>query len=177
MASVTIMKRSGDMVTLDAGIVAAFSSRLRGPLLGAADPGYQEARKVWNAMIDRKPALIAQCLGVADVMAAVDFARENDLLLSIRAGGHNVSGSAIAEAGLVIDVSRMRGVHVEPEKRIARVEGGARLGDVDQQTAPFGLAAPVGVVSETGVAGLTLHGGAGWLMRKYGLSIDNLHAI
>jgi len=177
MTSVDIKKRTGDTITLDAGTIEAFAGQLRGTLLGPADPGYQEARQVWNAMIDRKPALIAQCLGTADVMAAVNFAREHDLLLSIRAGGHNVSGSAIAEAGLVIDVSQMRSVQVAPQQRIARVESGARLGDLDHETAPFGLAAPVGVVSETGVAGLTLHGGAGWLMRKHGLSIDNLNAI
>jgi len=177
MTSVEITTRGGDKIILSAKTVEAFAGSLRGALLGPADQGYQEARKVWNAMIDKKPALIARCQGTADVMSAVNFAREHDLLLSIRAGGHNVSGAAIVEAGLVIDVSQMRCVHVAPGKRLAWVESGARLGDLDHETAPFGLAAPVGLVSETGVAGLTLHGGAGWLMRKHGLSIDNLQAI
>jgi FAD/FMN-containing dehydrogenase len=177
MTSVKIMTQSGDRISLNSETLGAFAGRLRGDLLGPADKGYEEARRVWNGMIDKKPALIARCQGTADVIATVNFARERNLLLSIRAGGHNVSGAAIAEDGLVIDVSQMRSVHVAPEQRIARVDGGARLGDLDHETAPFGLAVPVGVVSATGVAGLTLHGGAGWLMRKYGLSIDNLKAI
>jgi FAD/FMN-containing dehydrogenase len=121
--------------------------------------------------------MIIRCLGVADVMAAVDFVRDHQLFFSVRAGGHNVSGAAIADHGVVIDVSQMRSVQVDPKRRLARVEGGGRLGDLDHETTAFGLAAPVGVVSETGVAGLTLHGGAGWLMRKHGLSVDNLHAV
>lgn len=177
MASVDLLNRKGERISLPEGALDALSSRLRGELLRPADEAYESARKIWNGMIDRKPAMIVRCKGVADVMAAVDFVRENNLLLSIRAGGHNVSGASIAEGGTVIDVSGMRSVHVFPEERIARVEGGARLGDLDHETAPFALAAPVGVVSKTGVAGLTLHGGAGWLMRRHGLSIDNLKAV
>jgi len=172
-----ILTRDGGRSSLSDATLDALAERLRGSLIRPTDEAYEQARRVWNGMIDRRPALIARCRGAADVMHTVNFARENDLLLSIRAGGHNVSGAAIAEGGLVIDVSEMRSVHVFPERRIARVEAGARLGDLDHETAPFGLAAPVGVVSKTGVAGLTLHGGAGWLMRKHGLSIDNLEAV
>jgi FAD/FMN-containing dehydrogenase len=177
MASIEILTREGNKRVLSGELLDVFADSLRGTLIRPTDGAYDEARRVWNGMIDRRPALIARCRGTADVIATVNFARDQDLLVSIRAGGHNVSGAAIAEGGLVIDVSEMRSVHVSPEKRTAWVEGGARLGDVDHETAPFGLAAPLGVVSETGVAGLTLHGGAGWLMRKHGLSIDNLAAI
>ena len=177
MANTQITTRQGEIVTLDEAALNTLQGQLRGSLLRAEDPEYETARKLWNGMIDKKPALIARCLGVADVMAAVNFARDRQLLFSVRAGGHNVSGAAIAERGLVIDLSQMRSVQVDPQKGLARVEGGARLGDLDHETAAFGLAAPVGVVSETGVAGLTLHGGAGWLMRKHGLSIDNLNSV
>ena len=177
MASVDVLTRDGRKISLQDETLNTLTDRLRGELIRPTDDTYEKARRIWNGMIDRKPALIVRCRGVADVMAAVDFVRENDLLLSIRAGGHNVSGASIAEGGVVIDVSEMRSVHVFPEERIARVEGGARLGDLDHETAPFGLAAPMGVVSKTGVAGLTLHGGAGWLMRRHGLSIDNLKAV
>lgn len=177
MPHVEIVTRRMDTTTLSEETIQILANRLRGHVLLPGDAKYDEARRVWNAMIDRKPALIVRCRGTADVMAAVRFAAEHDLLLSVRAGGHNVSGSAIVEGGLVIDVSEMRSVHVSPARRIAKVESGARLGDLDHETEPFNLAAPVGVVSETGVAGLTLHGGAGWLMRKHGLSIDNLIAV
>ena len=177
MGSVEILTRRGKKIPLSETSLQGFARQLRGTVLTQGNARYDQARRVWNGMIDKKPALIAQCRGTADVMASVDFAREHDLLLSIRAGGHNVSGSAIVEGGFVIDVSEMRSVHVMPGQRLARVESGARLGDLDHETAPFNLAAPVGVVSETGVAGLTLHGGAGWLMRKHGLSIDNLTAV
>ena len=177
MGSVEILTRRGKRIPLSETSLQGFARQLRGTVLTQGDARYDQARRVWNGMIDKKPALIVQCRGTADVMASVDFAREHDLLLSIRAGGHNVSGSAIVEGGFVIDVSEMRSVHVMPGQRLARVESGARLGDLDHETAPFNLAAPVGVVSETGVAGLTLHGGAGWLMRKHGLSIDNLTAV
>jgi hypothetical protein len=157
--------------------VDRFRERLRGRLLAAGEEGYDDARRVWNGMIDRRPALIARCCGTADVIAAVDFAREHGLLTSIRGGGHNVAGTALVDNGLVIDLSEMRSVRVDPERRLARAEGGARLGDLDHETQAFGLAAPVGVVSATGVAGLTLHGGAGWLLRKHGFSIDNLSSV
>lgn len=177
MSDIQILTRQGTLRSLPEGTLSRFKNQLRGELLSKGDTDYESARKVWNGTIDKHPALIVRCRGVADVMAAVNFAREYQLILSIRSGGHNVSGAAITDQGLVIDVSQMRSVQVNPSKRIARVEGGALLGDLDHETTAFGLAAPVGVVSETGVAGLTLHGGTGWLMRKHGLSIDNLLAV
>jgi FAD/FMN-containing dehydrogenase len=151
--------------------------QMRGPVLSPDDPGYAEARLIWNGLIDRRPAIIAQCSGAADVVDAVNFARKHDLLVSIRSGGHNVAGNAVNDGGLVIDLSQMRGVHVDPATRIVRAQGGATLGDLDRETQLFGLAVPAGVVSTTGVAGLTLHGGAGHLRRKHGLTIDNLLSV
>ena len=132
---------------------------------------------MWNGLIDRHPALVVRCTGVADVLQAVAFAREHDLLLSVRGGGHNVAGTAVNDGGLVIDLSLMRGVHVDPATRTARVHGGATWGDVDRETQVYGLATPGGVVSTTGVAGLTLHGGFGYLRNKHGLSLDNLCSV
>jgi FAD/FMN-containing dehydrogenase len=154
-----------------------FRQAVRGDVLSEGDPVYDEARSVWNAMIDRKPALIVRATGAADVMYAVDYARENDLLLSVKGGGHNIAGSAVCEGGLMLDCSGMTDVRVDPVARIARVGPGATLGDVDHETGAFGLAAPGGVVSTTGVAGLTLGGGFGWLSRKYGLAVDNLRSV
>ncbi len=176
MAGISIRKRDGTVMTLSWETVAGLRSALRGNLVTGNDPDYETIRRVWNGSIDRKPALIVRCQGAADVMATVNFVRTHDLAVSIRSGGHNVSGASIAEAGLVIDVSLMRGVHVNPAQRTAFVEAGALLGDLDHETTAFGLAAPVGVVSATGVTGLTLHGGVGWLLRKHGMSIDNLLA-
>ena len=149
-------------------------STFAGDLLQQGDDGYNQARRIWNASIDKSPALIARCTGTADVVEAVNFARENDLLTAIRGGGHNVGGRALCDDGLVIDLSRMRGVNVDPRDHVVRVQGGATLGDLDRETHPFGLAVPSGVVPKTGIAGLTLGGGVGWLIRKYGMSIDNL---
>ncbi len=149
-------------------------SAFRGELFQADDPGYAAARQIWNASIDKCPALIARCSGVADVVAAVNYGRQHKLLTSIRGGGHNVAGRALCDGGLVIDLSRMRSVHVDTATRTVRVQGGATLGDLDRETQAFGLAVPCGVVSKTGIAGLTLGGGVGWLIRKYGMSIDNL---
>ena len=177
MENLEIRSRQGATVTLKSEVLETFATQLRGSLLGSEDAEYEQARRIWNGMIDKFPALIVRCEGVADVMATVGFVRDHQLEFSIRAGGHNVSGVAIADGGLVIDVSRMRSVQVDPHKRLARVESGACLGDLDHETTAFGLAAPVGLVSATGVAGLTLHGGAGWLMRKHGLTVDNLHAV
>ena len=159
---------------LDATAIAEFAGTLRGAVIQSADPTYDEARSVRNGLIDRRPALIAHCTGVADVVAAVNFARERDLLLSVRGGAHNVSGAGTNDGGLVIDLSAMRGVWVDPVTRTVRVQGGATWGDVDRETQLFGLATTGGVVSTTGVGGLTLHGGFGWLRRKHGYSVDNL---
>ena len=147
---------------------------VRGPVLHPGDEGYEEARTVWNGMTDRYPAMIAGCTGAADVMAAVDFAREHDLLLSVKGGGHNFAGSAVCEDGLMVDLSRMDSVRVDPDARIARVGAGATWGDFDHEAGAFGLATTGGLVSSTGVAGLTLGGGQGYLARKHGLTIDNL---
>ncbi len=162
---------------LDAEAVAGLSEGVRGLVLAPGDPGYDDARSLWNALIDRSPALIVQCSGAADVVDAVNFAREQGLVLSIKAGGHNVAGNAVNDGGIVIDLSRMRGVHVEPATQTVRVQGGATWGDLDRETQLFGLAVPGGVVSTTGVAGLTLHGGVGHLRRKHGLSIDSLVSV
>ncbi len=163
--------------TLDAEAIEGFVEGVRGPVLRPGDQGYDDARAIWNALIDRRPALIVQCTGAADVVDAVNFAREQGLLLSIKAGGHNVAGNAVNDGGLVIDLSQMRGVHVDPSTQTVRAQGGATWGDADRETQLFGLAVPGGVVSTTGIAGLTLHGGVGHLRRKHGLSIDNLVSV
>src|SRR5512134_1159107 len=149
----------------------------RGRLVTADHAGYDIARAVWNGAIDRRPRLIAQCIGTADVVAAVRFAREHDLEIAIRGGGHNVAGTAVCDDGIVIDLSAMRDVRVDPASRTAWVQGGALWGDVDRETQAHGLATTGGIVSHTGVAGLTLGGGIGWLMRKHGLTVDNLLAV
>jgi FAD/FMN-containing dehydrogenase len=162
---------------LDEATIEEFRGRLCGQLLTPDDPNYDEARAVRNGLIDRHPALIARCAGTADVVECVNFARERGLLFSVRGGAHNVAGNAVNEGGLVIDLSEMRGVWVDPQARVAHVQGGATWGDLDRETQLFGLATPGGVVSTTGIAGLTLHGGMGHLRCKYGLSLDNLLAV
>jgi FAD/FMN-containing dehydrogenase len=149
----------------------------RGRLIGTEHADYNIARAVWNGAIDRRPRLIARCIGTADVVAAVRFARERTLELAIRGGGHNVAGTAVCDDGIVVDLSAMRGVRVDPVGRRAWVQGGALWGDVDHETQAHGLATTGGIVSHTGVAGLTLGGGVGWLMRKHGLTVDNLLAV
>ncbi|MBR0901588.1 FAD-binding oxidoreductase [Bradyrhizobium liaoningense] len=149
----------------------------RGRLISADHADYDSARAIWNGAIDRRPRLIARCIGTADVVAAVRFARNHDLGIAIRGGGHNVAGTAVCDDGIVIDLSAMRGVRVDPADRRAWVQGGALWGDVDHETQAHGLATTGGIVSHTGVAGLTLGGGVGWLMRKHGLTVDNLLAI
>ena len=151
-----------------------FGSGLRGELLPPGEAEYEEARSLWNGVIDRRPALIVRCAVVEDVVACVNFARENGLLLAVRGGGHNVAGTASAEGGLVVDLSAMKSIEVDPERRTVRAGAGVTIGELDEQTQKHGLATPMGVVSETGIAGLTLGGGIGWLRRKYGLSQDNL---
>jgi hypothetical protein len=153
-----------------------FRGQFRGELIGPEDASYEEARKVYNAMISRKPRLIAKCADVADVIEAIRFGRENDLRVSIRGGGHNAGGLGICDDGLVIDLSPITYVHVDPASRTVRVGGGCKWGDVDHATHAFGLAVPSGIISTTGVGGLTLGGGMGHLTRKYGLTIDNLLA-
>ena len=154
--------------------VEALRSGLRGEALTEGDEGYDPARAIWNGMIDRRPQLIVRCKGVADVIDAVSFARDHNLLVSIRGGAHNVAGHAVCDRGVMIDLSLMRSVCVDPQARRARVEGGCTWGDVDRETQAFGLATPGGLISDTGVAGLTLAGGIGWLRSRYGLCIDNM---
>ena len=145
-----------------------------GEVFVAGDAEYDGARAVWNAMIDRRPTVIVRCKGVADVIGAITFARDHRLPIAIRGGAHNVAGHAVCDNGVMIDLSAMRSVRVDPERRRAWVEGGATWRDVDRETQAFGLATPGGLISDTGVAGLTLSGGIGWLRGRYGLCIDNL---
>ncbi len=156
--------------------IARLELALQGQLILPGDPEYDAARTVWNGMIDRYPALIARCETTQDVVTAVTFARHHNLLLSVRGGGHNVAGHATNDGGLVIDLSPMKQVVVDPERRTVRVGGGVMLGELDAATQQYGLAVPTGVVSETGIAGLTLGGGFGWMRNKYGLTCDNLLA-
>jgi len=154
-----------------------FAKRLTGTVIVPGDEAYDEARKVWNGMIDRHPAMIVRCQSTADVVAGVNFARDNDMLLAVRGGAHNVAGSATCDGGMVIDLSNMKGVTVDAATRTARAEAGCTWADFDKATHPFGLATTGGLVSGTGIAGFTLGGGVGWLMRKYGLACDNLRAV
>jgi len=154
--------------------IKSFRSAFNGEVFEPTDAGYKQASQIWNASVSKRPKLIARCSGVADVIAAVTFARGNNLLTAIRGGGHNVGGRALCDDGLVIDLSRMRSVFVDPVSRRVRIQGGATLGDIDRETHVFGLAVPCGIVPKTGIGGLTLGGGVGWLIRKYGMSIDNL---
>ncbi|HET6316703.1 MAG TPA: FAD-binding oxidoreductase, partial [Chloroflexota bacterium] len=167
-----MMERSS--IRLEPKAVEDLRGRLRGLLLLPGEGGYDEARAIWNAMIDRRPALIARCLGVADVVACVNFAREHALPLSIKGGGHNISGLAVSDGGLMLDMSLMRGVWVDPGARTAHAQAGCLLGDVDRETQLHGLAAVLGFVSNTGIAGLTLGGGFGYLTRRFGWSCDNV---
>ncbi len=159
---------------LNATDVDELAGTLRGEVIRPGDPAYDEARRVWNGVIDRRPAVVVHCRGVADVVACVRFAADHGLLLAVRGGGHNVAGFGTCDGGLVIDLSAMRGVRVDPARRVARAEGGATWADLDRETQAFGLAAPGGIVSTTGIAGLTLGGGQGWLRRTHGMTCDNL---
>jgi len=169
--------REGAEIELGDDAVAGLKTQLRGGLLAAGEPGYDDSRSVWNAMIDRRPALVARCGGTADVVAAVRFARQHDLLLAIRSGGHNIAGLATADGALQLDLSPMRGVWVDRERRLAHAQGGCLLGDVDRETQLHGLAAVLGFVSLTGIAGLTLGGGFGYLSRRWGWTTDNVEAF
>jgi FAD/FMN-containing dehydrogenase len=161
---------------LPSGLINAFRAQIQGEVLDSGSPSYDATRAVWNAMIDRQPAIIARCRNAADVAASINFAREQGLTIAVRAGGHNVAGYAVCDDGLMIDMSLMNGVHIMPGLERATVEGGATWGDVDAVTTPFGRATPGGLISGTGVAGLTLSGGIGWLRGQHGLSCDNLMA-
>jgi FAD binding domain len=157
--------------------VAGLREGFGGELLRPDDADYEAARQVWNRSIDRFPNLIARCTGVADVIGSVNFARENGFLVAVRGGGHSFPGHSVCDGGLVIDLSPMKGIRVDPEARTARAQAGVLLGELDRETQAFGLAVPAGIVTHTGLAGLTLGGGIGWLMRKYGLTIDQLLSV
>jgi hypothetical protein len=157
-------------------VIGNLREKIMGKVILPGSTEYETNRKVWNGIIDKKPGIIVQCKNTNDVVTCVNIARKNNLPVSVRGGGHNVAGNALCDDGIVIDLSMMRSVQVEPEKQIARVEGGAKLGDVDEETQKFNLAVPVGVVSATGIAGLSLHGGMGFLTRKHGLTSDNILA-
>jgi FAD/FMN-containing dehydrogenase len=153
---------------------SAFKASLRGGLIQPVDEDYDQTRKLYNGMIDKRPDLIARCADVGDVIAAVNYGREHNLLVAIRGGGHNGPGLGSCDGGMMIDLSMMKGIHVNPDRRTVRVEPGCTQGDMDHATHAFGMAVPAGIVSTTGVGGLTLGGGHGYLSRKYGLTIDNL---
>jgi FAD/FMN-containing dehydrogenase len=174
MSTRALLTRRGDRVAFDATSFAAMRARLQGTTLEPGDAGYDAARSIWNGMIRRHPALIVRCDSAADVAHAVRFVRENDLVFSVRSGGHNIAGTSLCDGGVVIDLSGLKGVHVDARTGRVRVEAGCTLGDVDRETQRHGLAVPTGIVSETGIAGLTVGGGFGWLTRKHGYTSDNL---
>ena len=177
MQDLKVTTKMGTSTTIPGNALEDFISAFRGRVVFADDEDYDIVRVIWNGMHDKRPALIARCTGVADVMDAVKFARQNDLLVAVRGGGHNVGGTASCDGGIMIDLSLMKGIRVNQQARTAHAQGGVTWGDLDRETQVFGLAAPGGVVSTTGIGGLTLGGGLGWLRRKYGLSIDNLLSV
>jgi FAD/FMN-containing dehydrogenase len=164
----------GSISAIDGAAIASLRSSFGGELLSAESPGYEQARTVWNGDIDRRPALVARCTGVADVREAVRFAREVGLLMSVRGGGHSAPGYGTNEGGVVIDLSPMKGTRVDPLSRTVQAQGGVLWRELDRETQAFGLAVTGGTVSSTGIAGLTLGGGLGWLMGRHGLTVDNL---
>src|SRR5579884_516663 len=176
MADLRIRTTDGPEAQIAGDDLDGFAATLRGEVLTASSPQYDDARSVWNAMIDRHPAVIVRCRSAADVVRAVRFARRNNILVTVRGGGHNIGGLALADGAMVIDLSPMKSVHVDPAARVARVEPGVTLGEFDRDVQTFGLATPVGINSTTGISGLTLGGGYGWLSRRFGLTVDNLRA-
>ncbi|MGC2063625.1 MAG: FAD-binding oxidoreductase [Thermodesulfovibrionales bacterium] len=164
------------MTNLQAGKIEELKVGFKGEILLPSDGAYESTRKIWNAMIDKRPAVIARCATTSDVVRGVNFARDNGLLLAVRGGGHNIAGNAMCDDGLVIDLSKMKAASVAPDTRRVTIEGGATLADLDAATQAHGLATPLGINSTTGVAGLTLGGGFGWLSRKYGMTVDNLES-
>lgn len=174
MPDLRVKTYTGGETTLKPETIDKLKEGVRGKVLTSESNEYDEARTIWNAMIDKRPALIVRCASAVDVMRTVRFAGEHKLLLTVRGGGHNIAGNAVCDGGLMIDLSRMKSVHIDSKGMTARVEPGATLGDFDHDAQAFGLATPVGINSTTGIAGLTLGGGFGWLSRKYGLTIDNL---
>src|SRR5204863_4613140 len=162
---------------LDETALVELETTFRGVVVRPSDPTYDQDRQIWNGSVNRFPALIARCAGVADVIKAVRFGRQTGLPVAVRSGGHSFPGLSVADDALMIDLSPMKGVRVDPERRTARVQAGVLLGELDRETQAFGLAAPAGIVTHTGVAGLTLGGGIGWLHRKLGLSIDQLLSV
>ena len=174
MQSLTYLTLDKDVRQVRQADVDAFAAQLSAGVLGMGDAAYDEARKVWNGSVDRRPALIARCLTESDVQAGVRFAAAHRMLLSVRGGGHHIAGNAVAEGGLMLDLSAMRTIHIDVAKRTARVGAGALLGDLDRESQAHGLATPLGINSTTGVAGLTLGGGFGWLTRRHGMTVDNL---
>jgi FAD/FMN-containing dehydrogenase len=175
--SVRAVTGAGAEVEIEAGAVQELRDSLRGPLLMPGNAAYDDARKVWNAMIDKHPALIVQCEGASDVARAVSFARERDLLVAVRGGGHSISGKSVCEGGMMIDMSQFNSVHVDPRAKTARVDGGCLEGHIDRESAPFGLVTTAGVVSHTGAAGLTLGGGFGRVCRHFGMACDNVRRV
>jgi FAD/FMN-containing dehydrogenase len=176
MSSTTMRKLDGTETTVDDAALSALDGTLSGRLIRPGDPDYDEARALWNAMIDRRPGVIARVRDVSDVARSVRFAKDHDLLLAIKGAGHNIAGRGVCDGGMVIDFAEMKNIDVDPGSRIARVEAGCTLGDLDAATQPHGLAIPVGINSTTGIAGLTLGGGFGWLSRKHGLTVDSLRS-
>lgn len=174
MPPVTFRTRDGATRTLSAEAVDELRAQLRGNMCLPHEPGYDQARTIWNAMIDRRPAVVVRAAGVNDVMRAVDFARRHSLRLAVRGGGHNIAGNAVCDDGLMLDLTPMKSVRVNPAEGTVRVEPGVTLGELDRETQAFGLAVPVGINSTTGIAGLTLGAGFGWISRTFGLSIDSL---
>src|SRR5712691_9983624 len=177
MTDLRVTTTRGTNTVFDGATVQGFKASLRGELLCPTDEGYEDARQIWNGMIDRRPALIARCAGAADVITAVNFARNHSLLVSVHGGGHNVAGLAVCHGGLMIDLSRMKGMRVDPARRTARAEPGVTWAEFDRETQAFGLATTGGFMATTGIAGLTLGGGLGYLMRRFGLTCDNLVSV